>query len=206
MTMVAKHPGRRRSDVDGEPQHPTVKDERVLPVILTVGGKYFDFFNPWKSEFGIEDVAHGLSHLCRFSGHTRRFYSVAQHSVLVSQILPERLALAGLLHDAAEAFIGDVVTPLKNLLPGYRIIEHGVEHAVLARFGVAMPLPIEIKQADLVLLATERRDLLPFEPTPWSILDGVAPLDSVIDPVGPARAKRMFLDRFEELMAGRAAA
>lgn len=204
--MIAEHTGKRRSDVDGTPHHRAVKDERVLPVILTVGGKYFDFLNPWKSEFGIEDVAHGLSHLCRFSGHTRCFYSVAQHSVLVSQILPDRLALAGLLHDAPEAFIGDVVTPLKNLLPGYRAIEHAVEHAVLARFGVAMPLPIEIKQADLVLLATERRDLLPFEPTPWSILDGVAPLESVIDPVDPARAKRMFLDRFEELMTERGSA
>ncbi len=177
----------------------TVHDERIGPAIELAGGGFFDLLNPESSDFGIEDVAHGLAHLCRFTGHTRTFYSVAQHSVMVSFLVPRPLALAGLLHDAHEAFVGDMATPLKNLLPGYREIERRAERAVRMRLGLPATLPPEIKRADLVMLATERRDLMINTGMHWAILDGVAPLGGELSPVSPRLAKERFLRRYHEL-------
>lgn len=169
------------------------------PDILTQSGKYFDFINPESNEFSIIDIAHALSHVCRFAGHTREFYSVAQHSVLVSHIVAPEHQLAGLLHDAAEAFIGDITRPLKTLLPAYKEIEARVETVIFTRFGLAPTLPAEVKRADIILLATEQRDLMPPHDDEWASIAGVPRLMQEIVPMSPSMAKRCFLRRYEEI-------
>ncbi len=176
----------------------------VPHTVMTAEGKLFDFLAPERGAITVEAIAHGLSHICRFTGHCREFYSVAQHSVLVSLLVPEQHALAGLLHDAAEAFIGDVSSPLKALLPDYRLIERGVEAAVLGRFGLPFVLPQEVKHADLVMLATEQRDLMPAESgSHFSYPAGIEPMPIRLVPLPPSEAKRLFLARFQEITRAR---
>lgn len=168
------------------------------PTILTKNGTYFDFTQPSESEIDIESIAHALSHICRFTGHTRQFYSVAQHSVMVSLIVPENLAMAGLLHDAAEAFIGDVAKPLKRLLPDYAAIEKNVEQAVFAHFSVGDdPYHDDVKRADLIMLLTEKRDLMTATDQ-WRIPGITARAEKLIA-LDCYSAKRMFLQRFNHL-------
>jgi len=167
--------------------------------IQLVDGRYFNFLRPHAHLYDIEVIAHALSHICRYTGHVRDFYSVAQHSVLVSYIVPHELALWGLMHDAAEAFLGDVSAPLKHLIPEYKAIEIEVERAIWDQFGLFGHMPPEIKHADLVALATEQRDLMPAD-APWAVLGGIKPVTYPVFAATSRRSKDMFLRRFAELM------
>lgn len=173
------------------------------PTIQTYRGHYFNFLTPEQSSFDERDIAHALARICRFTGHViANHYSVAQHSVLVSHIVPREHALAGLLHDAAEAFIGDVAKPLKELLPDYKAIEARVEAAVFARFGLPATLPECVKHADTVMLLTERRDLLlppEIDCGEWKWAEAFQPCEERITPWPAWQAQQAFMDRFEEL-------
>lgn len=165
--------------------------------IQIVSGEFFSFTDPLNSNFTIEDIAHALSNVCRYSGHSNEFYSVAQHSVLVSQVVPPEHALLGLMHDATEAFLSDIPSPLKKILPDYCMIEKYIETCILTKFNLPTELPPDIKVADLRVLVTEKKSLL--LPRSWGNLDLIEPLDMVIIPLPPKEAKQLFLDRWYEL-------
>lgn len=175
------------------------------PDILTQSGQYFDFIEPERYTLNIEDIAHGLAHCCRFVGQCRVFYSVAQHSVYVSHIVPEPMAMAGLFHDAAEAFLGDVSRPLKRLLPDYRAIEERVERALFVKLGIPYPLPSEIKRADMQMLRLEQMNLMPRHPDTWECDALPLPPGIILNEstaLSPEEAFRAFMDRYAELAAG----
>lgn len=173
--------------------YPTVRTIKG-PTILLNSGSYFDILAPETSAFTIYDIAHGLSNVCRFAGQCGRFYSVAQHSVHVSEIVPPADAYPALMHDAPEAFIGDIAKPLKVLLPEYAVIERSVEAAIFARFAVP-PLPPAVKEADVVMLATEQRHLM-HNRDDWDYTRGRQPLNMHLPTWTPEQAKAAFLARF----------
>ena len=176
---------------------PTVR-RIVGPTILLQSGEYFDFLDPEHSKFTIGDIAHGLSMICRFAGQCRQFYSVAEHSVLASHNVDPRFAFQALMHDAAEAFIGDVSKPLKDLLPEYRAIERRIEAAVLGRFQISLPLAPEVKAIDVKMLVTEQR-LLMRNRDDWAYTRGQEPLNIELRCWRPAGAEATFLARFHDL-------
>lgn len=167
--------------------------------VSTFMGNRFYPVEPRIDDVSIEDIAHGLAFQCRFNGQTRTFYSVAQHSLLVAGLVPARLRLPALLHDAAEAYLGDMVKPLKPLFPEFSRLEESVMALIGEQFGVAGFTDPAIKRADLIALATEKRDLMPQSSEPWEALAGISPLPARILPLSPHDAKAAFLERFREL-------
>ncbi len=167
--------------------------------VQTYTGKAFYLTEPDPSQIDPVDIAHALSMICRYGGHVSRFYSVAEHSVLISRALPRELALRGLLHDATEAYVGDVVRPLKHLLPEYRRIEDRLMNAICARFGIPWVFPPEVKEADNRILRDERAALMTDPPQPWDLPENVEPLGVRIECWSPQEAKERFLAELEAL-------
>lgn len=162
--------------------------------ILTHTGKRFDLLEPDADMIDPRDICHSLAHLCRF-GHTREFFSVAQHSCIVAELVPEEHKLAALLHDATEAYLGDMTRPLKQWIPDYRGFEDVIWMRVCERFDLAPELPASVHRADLIALATERRDLMPTDPAIWDCLVGIEPMVEIIRPWPAAEARITYHQR-----------
>ena len=169
----------------------------------TRSGRAFYPQNPLPEDIDLQDIAHALSNLCRFSGHTRRFYSVAEHSVLVSQHVPPEHAMQALLHDATEAYLVDVPKPIKPLLVGYEELEHKVWLAVAAHFNVPVEMHQAVKDADVAVLLAEKDQLLGPSPRQWYETDIKPANTGEIQCLAPREAKYLFLSRFAVLHGAR---
>jgi len=177
----------------------TVTERDPRTAIRTISGHLFYPLEPREEEILLEDIGHALSHLCRFVGHTRSFYSVAQHSVLVSKLVPPADALWALLHDASEAYLNDIARPLKHtsLLADYRAAETKLQALIYRRFGLKGEEPESVKLADQKALHAEIRDLvINGNPLHVAAAEGVP----IIYAQKPEFARHIFLERFRALL------
>ena len=184
---------------------------RIGDWMQTASARKFWPLDPHPEDIDISDIAHALSLICRFGGHCREFYSVAEHCVHVSLVAARlareagadaeesrAVALAGLLHDASEAYLGDMIRPLKHQpeMAAYRAAEVAVAQAIAERFGLPWPMHPEVKQADEVLLATEARDIMGGESAgKWRL--HAAPMAEVLCPMTPTEARTAFMTSFD---------
>lgn len=174
-------------------------------VCQTRSGLSWNILDPDPNDVLIEDIAHALSNQCRYNGHTREFYSVAEHSVRVASCLPVKLRLAGLMHDTAEAYVGDIVRPLKPLLKEFKEIEQRTMVAILEGLGLS-GLDVDhelVEYADKnTILATEGRDLMSIEcwekwaPDLYSPEFVASALPDKIIPWSNIKARQMFMDAY----------
>ena len=171
---------------------------RLEPWIETYKGHKFYFLEPEKSNIDIRDIAHSLAYTCRFGGHTNKFYSVAEHSVLVSYLALD--PLAGLMHDASEAYIADIASPIKDYLVNYREMEYNIMSAIHKQFGITVTDEEDIKDCDAVQLKTEATYLLPSKGLAWKDQyptkrkHGIRPYCFT-----PEEAEKAFLQRYDEV-------
>lgn len=177
------------------------QEKRKGDWIQTYTQRQFWPLDPRPEDVALEDIAHALALTCRFGGHCNTFYSVAQHSVFVSELVRVSESLVGLLHDAPEAYLGDIVRPLKISLPDFNAIEEGVKKAVFQHFGIGDYDGGELKRADNVALFTEFRDLMGKPPEIWKDAAQYFPLlpEQKIVALGPEEGERLFLERYEQL-------
>lgn len=164
--------------------------------LTTWSGRMIDYANPSPDDIYINDIATALSRECRYAGHASHFYSVAQHAVLCSRIVSPEFAIEALLHDAAEAYVKDIPTPLKRMLPDYKVIEERFDLAIRVHFGLPEVPSHGIKEADNILLATEIRDLFPPDRVLYKTPVAAKPMNGRIWPLAPETAKDQFLERF----------
>jgi hypothetical protein len=162
-------------------------------------GGYIDLLNPDREAIRIQDIARGLSHTARFGGQSPWPYSVAQHSVLMSRLIEPEFAVLALLHDAAEAYLGDVQRPLKALLPEYRAIEANFEGVIADKYSLPwFSGKKSLRYWDLRMLATEKIQVLGTLDY-WISTAEVDPAEVRIKRWGPEQAYSRFMARAREL-------
>lgn len=173
---------------------------RIGDWMQTFTGLQFWPMDPRPEDITVMDIAHSLAHQCRFAGHCTRFYSVAEHSVIASLLVPEEDRKWALLHDATEAYLVDLPRPVKKhsaIGEHYKVAERRLMVAICQRFGLDPVEPASVKKADNVMLMTEKRDLMPNSPAKWAETE--EPCKFTLPDWGPVRAKEMFLRRAEKL-------
>jgi 5'-nucleotidase len=166
----------------------------------TYTGKAFYPMAPHYEEVDPKDIAHALSMLCRYGGHVNWFYSVAEHCVRMSYAVSPENALWALLHDATEAYMGDMIRPLKRSMPAYVEAEDRLMQAICDRFGLDHEMPVEVHEADSRILHDERAALLGPSLQPWNdALEALKPLGVTVTGWIPPLAEYEYLNRFYEL-------
>lgn len=169
--------------------------------IQTFSGRRVDIFDPSTWQFQIIDIAHALSNLCRFTGHTKRFYSVAEHSIHVSTLVPEHLKLVAMLHDASEAYLADIPRPIKQhgSFYSYRQIERDLTTMILKQWTWFTELPKQVHDADMAVLSIEAKILMGNCHDWPGIMQDTSGVDININCWTPEQARKKFLTRFAEL-------
>lgn len=164
----------------------------------TYTGKRFYPFNPRAEDVDVADIAHALSNICRFGGHVKKFLSVAEHCIMVSHLVPREDRLVALLHDATEAYVGDMVRPLKQGFPDYRAVERRIWKCIADKFNVPVKMPDTVKRADNIALVTEAKALHTNKEL-WDIEAHYQPCDYPVQGWVPAVAEREWAWRFRVL-------
>lgn len=174
---------------------------KIEPWFHTISGIKFDILNPTIDMIDINDIAHSLAMQCRWLGHCKYFFSVAEHAYHVSHLVSGELALHGLLHDAAEAYVGDIITPYKTLLGNAKQYEHKILHLIFKSFGVKNTLEDKeiVKYYDAQMISTEARVLDPYASDHEWLKNFPPPADISLECWVPSTAKAIFLDRFYRL-------
>lgn len=173
--------------------------------IQTYTGKKVYPFGPFgPDDVDIRDIAHALAYTCRWGGHCREFYSVAEHSMYVSKLVPDDLALDALLHDAPEAYLGDIPTPLKELLPKIGEAEDRIMVAIAKKFNLSYPqFEGGVSEVDKMLQICEVEQLMSnlemFRNYRWGVEHSREPVNVTISGFHPKFAEQLFLQRFRTL-------
>jgi len=166
----------------------------------TFTGRAFYPLAPEVQDIDSRDIAHALSLLCRYGGHVGRFYSVAEHCILISEAVAPADALWALLHDATEAYLGDMIRPIKRAMPTYRAVEDHLMEIICKRYGITPgPMPPGVKDADNRILLDERSVLLGIPPQTWGSVENLESLGVTIHAWSPKQAEARYLKHLKEL-------
>jgi hypothetical protein len=183
---------------------------RYQPYIETASGNKVFFLEPDPDSIDINDIALALSRIPRFNGHTNRFYSVAEHCWTGQRFIQDEFKLAFLLHDATEAYLCDIPSPIKQYLPDYQKLEEGLERAIFNKFGLTYPLDPVIKYMDIAMLSVEAQHLVESRGNDWQLWKTMKrPIaDPRMKPLcfDSKTAERLYLEAFYELFGTNRAA